>query len=58
MKRLVSVLMVAALLATSSVAMAEPVKLVFWDMIWGSAGVYDKAGQALVDEFKDRKSVV
>lgn len=56
MKKLVSVLIAAALIVSSSVAMAEPVKLVFWDMIWGSAGVYDKAGQALVDEFNQSQS--
>ena len=51
MKKLVCLLLVCTLLAVSAAALAEPVKLVFWDMIWGSAGVYDKAGEALVAEF-------
>ena len=47
MKKLVCLLLVCTLLAVSAAALAEPVKLVFWDMIWGSAGVYDKAGKRL-----------
>lgn len=31
----------------------ESVKLVFWDMMWGEAGIYDVAAEKLVQQFMD-----
>ena len=29
----------------------ETAKITFWDMMWGEAGVYDVAAEALVDQY-------
>lgn len=58
MKKALSILLAMALiLSTAAVVSAEaPVKLVFWDMIWGAAGTYDKAAQELVNQFNQEQS--
>ena len=47
MKKLVCLHLVCTLLAVSAAALAEPVKLVFWDMIWALQVFMTRRGKRL-----------